>query len=135
MLTLQEIIGLSVFCWVFVGHEKILFFLVFLLAFVRWLVYSAFGGPDPVIYTADIFKVADLCIEAGYFPGLEDRRYILLLRWLTGPSCEIHRKQVSCVLPLTCRVWLVKGTYRYLLGDSDALPADLSDGVSPPFTG
>jgi len=133
--TLQEIMGLSLFCWVFVGQEKFLFFLSFCMALGRYWVYSAFGGPDPVIHTADIFRIGDFCIEAGYFPELEDRRYILLLRWLTGPSCEIHRKQVSCVLPTACRVWLVKGAFRYLLGDSDSLPADLSAGVSPPFLG
>ena len=86
-----------------------------------------------MIYTADIFKLADLLIEAGYYPELEDRRYILVLR-STGSECwTIRREQVSCSLPKHYRVWLVKGKVQHLLGESDALPADLSAGVSPPY--
>jgi len=88
-----------------------------------------------VIYTADIFRFGDLCIEAGYFPGLEDRVYVLLLVWTGANTVKIHREQVSCVLPTPCRCWLVKGRIRHLLGYSDSLPADLSAGVSPPFLG
>lgn len=86
-----------------------------------------------MVYSVDIFRIADLCIEAGYFPELEDRRYILFLVWTGNHYAEIHRKQVSCVLPTPCRCWLVKGRTRYLLGYSDSLPADLSSGVSPPY--
>lgn len=88
-----------------------------------------------MIYTADIFRLADLLIEAGYFPKLEGKVYCLILRE-TGTECwTIHRRQASCVLPKSYRVWLVKGRTQCLLGDSDALPADLSAGVSPPFLG
>lgn len=87
----------------------------------------------PGIYTADIFRVADGLIEAGYFPGLSDKQYILLLIWDGGYRCEVHRKQVSAILPTSCRVWLVKGRTRYLLGESSCLPADLSEGVGPPY--
>lgn len=86
-----------------------------------------------MIYTADIFRLADALIEAGYFPGLEDRKYCLILRD-TGTECwTIRRKQASCVLPKPFRVWIVKGRTQCLLGDSGSLPADLSSGVSPPY--
>lgn len=86
-----------------------------------------------MIYTRDIFALADLLIEAGYFAGLEDRRYCLVLRG-TGCACwQIRRKQVSAVLPKPYRVWLVKGRTQHLLGESNFLPADLADGVGPPY--
>lgn len=87
------------------------------------------------MYTVDIFRLADLCIEAGFIPGLEDLRYALLLDFSGGYRTEIHRADVSCLLPCPCRIWLVKGQTCVLLGDSDSLPADLSDGVDPPFVG
>lgn len=90
-------------------------------------------GPD--IFTSDLFALADLCIGEGCFPGLEDRRYALLLRFEGGPSCEIRRAMVNCLLPLPCRVWCCKGRRRYLLGDSHICPVDLSAGVRPPFLG
>ncbi|MBA7676992.1 hypothetical protein ES703_85240 [subsurface metagenome] len=91
------------------------------------------AGPD--IFTSDIFELADLCIEAGCFPGLEDKHYVLLLSFWPKKSCEIRRAWVSFVLPSPCRVWLAKGSSRFLLGDSHSLPADLSAGVRPPFIG
>lgn len=91
------------------------------------------AGPD--IFTSDIFRLADLCIEAGFFPGLEDWRYVLLLRFEGGPRVEIRRAHVNCLLPGPCRVWLAKGGRRFLLGDSHSLPADLSSGVRPPYIG
>ena len=91
------------------------------------------AGPD--IYTKELFALADMCISAGYFPGLEDWRYVLLLRYLDGPRCEIRRAMVNCRLPMPCRVWLCKGRKRFLLGDSHCLPGDLADGVRPPFIG
>lgn len=90
-------------------------------------------GPD--IYTSSIFMLVDLCIWEGWFPGFEDWRYVLLLRFADGPRCEIRRAHVDCLLPGPCRVWLVKGKKRFLLGDSHALPADVSAGVRPPFLG
>lgn len=91
------------------------------------------AGPD--IYTADIFRFADLCIEAGCFPGLDDKHYVLLLNFEGTPRCEIRRAYVSFRLPGPCRVWLAKGSSRFLLGDSHICPADLSEGVRPPFLG
>ena len=91
------------------------------------------AGPD--IFTGSIFALADLCIEAGFFPGLADGRYVLLLRFWPGKKCEIHRAQLSFPLPSPCRVWLAKGNKAFLLGDSHSLPADLSAGVMPPFLG
>lgn len=90
-------------------------------------------GPD--IYTSAIFTLADLCVQDGCFPGLEDWRYILLLRFADGPRVEIHRADVDIRLPGPCRAWLAKGKKAFLLGDSHALPADLSAGVRPPFLG
>ena len=91
------------------------------------------AGPD--IFTADIFRLADLCIQEGLFPGFEDWRYVLLLRFEGGARCEVRRAGVNAVLPMPCRVWIAKGGKRLLLGDSHSLPGDLSDGVCPPFTG
>lgn len=91
------------------------------------------AGPD--IFTSSIFALADLCIEAGYFPDLEDKRYILLLSFWPQRTCEIRRAQLNFPLPYPCRVWLAKGQKLLLLGDSHTLPADLSAGVAPPFTG
>lgn len=90
-------------------------------------------GPD--IYTSDIFRLADLCIQGGLVPGFEDWRYVLLLRFEGGPRCEIRRAHVNCLLPGPCRVWLAKGKRRFLLGDSHSLPGDLPPGVSPPYIG
>lgn len=89
----------------------------------------------PGTYTHDIFQLADLCIQEGMFPGLEDWRYVLLLRYPGGPKCEIRRGHVNCLLAAPCRVWLAKGNKRFLLGDSHVLPADLADGVRAPFLG
>lgn len=91
------------------------------------------AGPD--IYTSHLFALADAVIEAGYWPDLVDKRYVLLLRFGDGPRCEIRRAHCNCVLPMPCRVWCCKGRQRFLLGDSHSLPADLSAGVGPPFTG
>lgn len=90
-------------------------------------------GPD--IFKVDIFRLADLCIGAGFFPGLEDGRYVLLLVFSPQRSCEIRRAELNFPLPAPCRVWLAKGKGCFLLGDSHSLPADLSAGVGPPFIG
>jgi len=91
------------------------------------------AGPD--IFTSSIFALADLCIEAGYFTALADKRYVLLLRFWPQRTCEIRRAHVNFPLPSPCRVWLAKGKNRFLLGDSHVLPVDLSAGVAPPFLG
>lgn len=87
------------------------------------------------IYTRDIFGFADLCIEAGFFPRLDDGHYVLLLSFEGMERCEIRRADGDCLLPSPCRVWLVKGRSLFLLGDSHSLPADLSGGVGPPYVG
>ena len=87
------------------------------------------------MFTSDIFRLADLCIDAGYYPGLEDLRYIVLLRSSGRDRAEIRRADPDEALPSPCRVWLVKGPLCKLLGDSAALPADLSAEVRPPFLG
>jgi len=89
----------------------------------------------PDIFTADIFRLADLCIEEGCFPGFEDGHYVLLLQFWPKKTCEIRRSMVNFPLPYPCRVWLAKGKIRFFLGDSHVLPADLSAGVRPPFSG
>lgn len=85
--------------------------------------------------TAQIFSLVDLCIEAGYLPTLEDRRYVLGLDIGCSERAIIHRKEVSFRIFSPCRVWLMSGRIRVLLGDSHALPLDLSAGVRPPWTG
>ncbi len=85
--------------------------------------------------TADIFRLVDLCIEAGYFPRLSGQRYVLGLEVPVTNRAIIHRKEVSFRLHIPCRVWLMSGKVTVLLGDSHALPADLSSGVRPPWTG
>ena len=85
--------------------------------------------------TQDIWDVADACIEAGFFPGLVGKRYVLGLRMPGSRRAVIHREHVFFRLHLPCRVWLLSGKIRVLLGDSHALPGDLSSGVRPPYTG
>ena len=89
----------------------------------------------PDIFTADIFRLADLCIEAGFCPGLEEKHYVLVLYPEWGFSAVVRRAELNFPLPRPCRVWLVRGKVRLLLGDSASLPADLSAGVGPPFVG
>lgn len=85
--------------------------------------------------TAQIFSVADACIEAGWFPSLVGRRFVLGLDVQGSGRAIIHRADVSFALFCPCRVWLMCGKTRFLLGDSHAIPADLSAGVRPPWTG
>ena len=85
--------------------------------------------------TTDIFELADACIERGWYPGLAGRRYVLGMDVEGTERAIIHRKDVRFRLFCPCRVWLMSGNVRYLLGDSFALPGDLSDDVSPPYTG
>ena len=85
--------------------------------------------------TQDIWDIADECIELGFFPALRDRRYVLALEVPGTGRAIIHREHVSFRLHLPCRVWLVSGKIRLLLGDSRALPGDLSSGTRPPWTG
>lgn len=85
--------------------------------------------------TKDIWELADSCIEAGFFPGLAGRRFVLGLEVPGTGRAIIHRKHVTFRLYLPCRVWLMSGKVHVFLGDSHALPGDLSSGVRPPYTG
>lgn len=87
----------------------------------------------PGLYTNDIFRLADGLIDAGWLPGLADKRYVLLLIGDPGERFDVHRQQVNAVLRKSYRVWLVKGRARYLLGESSALPAEPVLGMGPPF--
>lgn len=91
------------------------------------------AGPD--MTTDDIWKLADACIEAGHFPRLRDRLYVLVLQVPGTGRAVLHRKEVSFRLYCPCRVWLMSGRIRLLLGDSIALPGDLASGIRPPYTG
>ncbi len=87
------------------------------------------------MYTKEIFDLADLCIEAGYYPSLTGQRFVLGLDRLGCRRAIIHRGDLWFRLSFPCRVWLLSGRERFLLGDSHALPGDLSSGVRPPYTG
>lgn len=87
------------------------------------------------IFSYDIWAFADICVEAGLCRGFEDKHYILLMMFHPRKRAEIRRGHVNFLLPSPCRVWLCKGKKRFFLGDSHALPVDLSAGVSPPFLG
>lgn len=82
-----------------------------------------------------IWELADWCIDEGYFPQLVGRRYVLGLEVPGTGRVILHREQVSFRLHCPCRVWLMSGRILRLLGDSHALPGDLSSGVRPPYTG
>lgn len=84
--------------------------------------------------TLQIFSLADESIEAGCFPGLVGKRYILVLQFEGGPAVRVHRKFQTIQLSHPCRVWLMSGRIRVLLGDCAALPLCLPEGVRPPFT-
>lgn len=85
--------------------------------------------------TQDIWDIADLCIEAGFFPGLVGQRFVLGLEVPGTGRAILHRAEISFRLHCPCRVWLMSGRRSFLLGDSHALPGDLSSGVRPPYTG
>jgi len=85
--------------------------------------------------TSDIFRLADECIKRGIFPALAGRRFVLCMDVEGSGRAIIHRKNVDFRLHCPCRVWLMSGKKRYLLGDSFALPGDLSSGTRPPWTG
>lgn len=85
--------------------------------------------------TLDIWKLADLCIEAGFFPRLAGKRFVLGMEVPGTGRAIIHRGHVTFRLHCPCRVWVMSGKVRVLLGDSHALPADLSSGTRPPWTG
>ncbi len=87
------------------------------------------------MYTQEIWDLADGCVTEGYFPALVGQRFVLGLEIPGTRRAIIHRGEVSFRLFLPCRVWLLSGRKRFLLGDSHALPGDLSSGVRPPYTG
>ncbi len=85
--------------------------------------------------TEEIWLLADACIESGFFPLLAGRRFVLGLVIPGTERAIIRREDVSFRIGFPCRVWLLSGKIRFLLGDSHALPGDLSSGVRPPWTG
>ena len=85
--------------------------------------------------TKDIWDLADACVEAGFFPALAGERFVLGLEVPGGERAILHRAEVWFRLFIPCRVWLMSGRKCYLLGDSHALPGDLSSGTRPPWTG
>ncbi|MBA7697569.1 hypothetical protein ES703_106236 [subsurface metagenome] len=87
------------------------------------------------MYTDDIFVLVDSCIEAGYWPSLVGRRFVLGMDTQGTGRAIIHRTDVSFSMSYPCRVWILSGTIRVLLGDLHALPGDLSSGTRPPWTG
>lgn len=108
-----------------------LFFVDFWLDFAdKWIWRSR-----PGMITKNIWKLADACIEAGYFPSLVGQRFVLGLDVPESGRAILHRAEVSFRLFSPCRVWLMSGRKCFLLGDSCALPGDLSSGVRPPYTG
>ncbi|GAJ20515.1 unnamed protein product, partial [marine sediment metagenome] len=115
----------------YVNGKKTFFFLVFFFEVVD----SGFRRSRPDMTTEDIWDLADACIEAGFFPLLAGRRFVLGLEILGTERVIIHRKEVSFRIGFPCRVWLLSGKARLLLGDSHALPGDLTSGVRPPYTG
>ena len=76
----------------------------------------------PGMYTDDIFLLADSCIEAGYFPRLVGQKFVLGMDIQGSGRAIIHRTDVSFLMSCPCRVWLLSGAIRVLLGDSHALP-------------
>ncbi|MBA7648724.1 hypothetical protein ES703_56512 [subsurface metagenome] len=85
--------------------------------------------------TQNIWDLADACIEAGYFPHLVGKKFVLGLEIPGSGRAILRRAEVSFRLFSPCRVWLMSGRRCFLLGDSHALPGDLSSGVRPPYTG
>lgn len=85
--------------------------------------------------TSFLWQLADLCVEAGFFPSLTGKRFVLGLEVPGIGRAIIHRKHVAFRLHSPCRVWVLSGRIRVLLGDSHALPGDLSSGTRPPWTG
>ena len=85
--------------------------------------------------TRDIWTLADLCVEAGYFPVLEGKRFVLSVHVLGTGWGTVHRKDVIFRLHSPCQVWLMSGKTLCFLGESSSLPKDLSSGVRPPYTG
>lgn len=85
--------------------------------------------------TQDIWDIADGCVERGFFPRLSGKRFVLGLEVPGSGRAVLHREHVSFRLWCPCRVWLMSGRIRVLLGDSHALPGDLDCGVRPPYVG
>ncbi len=89
----------------------------------------------PDMKSTDLFALVDLCIEAGFYPLLAGRRYVLGLQVQPAVRAILHREHECVTLASPCRVWVMRGDLCYLLGDSHALPGDLSSGTRPPWTG
>ena len=85
--------------------------------------------------TSDIFRLGDLCIEAGFFSFLVGKKFVLGMDVQGTGRAIIHRTDISFPISCPCRVWIMSGAICVLLGDSHALPDDLSSGTRPPWTG
>jgi len=83
----------------------------------------------------DLFDVADRCVALGFFPQFVGKKFVLGLEVEGTGRTILHRKHLTFRLWCPCRVWLLSGRDRVLLGDSFAFPGDLECGVRPPWTG
>ena len=110
-------------------------FFHFFLDFWREMADMGVWRSRPDMSTQEIWELADSCIEAGFFPRLAGRRFVLGLEIPGTGRAVLHRDHVSFRLHCPCRVWLMSGGICFLLGDSHALPGDLTSGVRPPYTG
>ena len=131
---LKRVFRVSLFCirvGQYVNRKKNNFSLEFFFEVVD----SVFRRSRPDMTTEQIWALADSCIEAGFCPVRAGRRFVLGLEIPGAERAIIHRKEVSFRVGFPCRVWLLSGKIRFLLGDSHALPGDLSSGVRPPWTG
>jgi len=87
------------------------------------------------MYSMDLFVLVDSCIEVGFYPLLAGQRFVLGLEVPGTGRAILHRDHECFQLACPCRVWVMSGKLCYLLGDSHALPGDLSSGIRPPWTG
>ncbi len=82
-----------------------------------------------------LFEIVDRCIELGFFPGLVGKRYVLRLEVQGTGWATLHKKHVGFEMDCPCRIWIVSGHVRYMLGDSFALPGVIEESGRPPWTG
>lgn len=88
----------------------------------------------PGMTTQQIFTLADMCIKDGCFPELASGHYILGLQIQGTGTARVKRTDANFRLFHPCRVWLMAGSCRVLLGDSDALPLTIVRSGRPPWT-
>lgn len=81
------------------------------------------------------FDVVDRGLALGFFAGLAGEKYVLRLHVKGTGWSTLHRADRSFTLFCPCRIWVVSGKVRYLVGDSAALPGEVIASVRPPWTG